>query len=332
MANQYHEYRLRLLVLGPVHIGNGSTYSAKDYIYENNGYYFPDLGKMYLQLPSAQRVALERFLQAQNREKLVDFMHHQNITTRDFGGYTIEASNFETDKKGRLNEIRAFVKDPYGNPYIPGSSLKGALRTILVNEKFTQGDKSIPWGGEDDILNEIRVSDSEPIEKDRLIIVQKWDLNRRKLDPKPLPLYREALKPMTKVDFTITATSSRATELINQLPQLAEQMYEYYRQHFLADYPNRFIQDNRHAPLYLGAGSGLWTKIDRHHADLRAIAAHTPSKMKMKGKGVMKLTRYLRKNRVQTNKKTGEKKRFPLINNDQSFYEMGKCGFTIKRK
>ena len=61
MANQYHEYRLRLLVLGPVHIGNGSTYSAKDYIYENNGYYFPDLGKMYLQLPSAQRVALERF-------------------------------------------------------------------------------------------------------------------------------------------------------------------------------------------------------------------------------------------------------------------------------
>lgn len=332
MTNQYHEYNFHLLVLGPVHIGNGSTYSAKDYIYENNGYYFPDLGKMYLQLSPAKRAAFESFLQTKDRKKLIDFIHHQNITARDFGGYTIKASNFETDKKGRLNEIRAFVKDPYGNPYIPGSSLKGALRTILINEKFTQGDKNIPWGHEDDIFNEIRVSDSKPIEKDRLIIVQKWDLNRRNLDPKSLPLYREALKPMTKIDFTITTTSLRATELIDQLPQLAERMYEHYRQYFLADYPDRFVQDNRHAPLYLGAGSGLWTKVDRHHVNLEKIIKGTPSKMKMKGKGVMKLTRYQRKNRIQINRQTGERKRFPLINNDQSFYEMGKCGFTLKRK
>lgn len=30
------------------------------------------------------------------------------------------------------------VTDPYGNPYIPGSSLKGMLRTILLSKDIDQ--------------------------------------------------------------------------------------------------------------------------------------------------------------------------------------------------
>lgn len=32
----------------------------------------------------------------------------------------------------RLSLLDTFIKDLYGCPYIPGSSLKGALRTILL--------------------------------------------------------------------------------------------------------------------------------------------------------------------------------------------------------
>ena len=34
-------------------------------------------------------------------------------------------------EKGRM-QIMNFMRDPYGNPYIPGSSIKGMLRTILL--------------------------------------------------------------------------------------------------------------------------------------------------------------------------------------------------------
>lgn len=30
------------------------------------------------------------------------------------------------------------VTDPYGNPYVPGSSLKGMLRTILLSKDIAQ--------------------------------------------------------------------------------------------------------------------------------------------------------------------------------------------------
>ena len=34
MTAGYHEYRLRLIAMAPVHIGSGETYTAKNYIYE----------------------------------------------------------------------------------------------------------------------------------------------------------------------------------------------------------------------------------------------------------------------------------------------------------
>lgn len=44
--------------------------------------------------------------------------------------YSLEAGDaFENE---RPKEIQAFVKDAYGKPYIPGSSIKGMLRTALI--------------------------------------------------------------------------------------------------------------------------------------------------------------------------------------------------------
>lgn len=33
-----------------------------------------------------------------------------------------------------MNDLNTFVKDAFGRPYIPGSSLKGALRTAILND------------------------------------------------------------------------------------------------------------------------------------------------------------------------------------------------------
>ncbi|MEP0813746.1 MAG: type III-A CRISPR-associated RAMP protein Csm5 [bacterium] len=43
-----------------------------------------------------------------------------------------------------LNELHQFIRDGFGNPYIPGSSLKGSLRTVLqANRDKLAGDKRI---------------------------------------------------------------------------------------------------------------------------------------------------------------------------------------------
>lgn len=333
MTAGYHEYRLQLTAMAPVHIGSGETYTAKNYIYEDGFYYFPDIGKMYLKLcqyPGTAE-AFEKFLASSSRKnnRLIDFLHQQRIKDRDFGGYKIAETGYESNKNGRLNEIHAFVKDGYGNAYIPGSSLKGALRTILVNEHF--GNDKIAWGGIDDIFNEIRVSDSDPIPVDKLRIVQKWDLNRKKREPKGLPLFREAIRPQTKIDFTIMTTSARAEKLIGQLPQMANHFYERYEEKFLCDFPDKYVQPNHYlAPLYLGAGSGLWTKVDYAHVNLRRIQEKSYRKMKLKGKGVMKLTRYKRQSLKRM--ENGVQKKYMLINNEDHYYEMGKCGFRLQKK
>ena len=41
--------------------------------------------------------------------------------------------NNRDSKLGTINEVAKFIRDPFGSPYIPGSSLKGAIRTILMN-------------------------------------------------------------------------------------------------------------------------------------------------------------------------------------------------------
>ncbi|KFN92558.1 MULTISPECIES: type III-A CRISPR-associated RAMP protein Csm5 [Tetragenococcus] len=328
-------YQLTLRVMGPLHIGSGKIYTQKEYIYENGFYYFPDMGSLYKEIRKqgdGLTSTFEEFLM-QNRNgnhikpRLIQFLNDQKISTRDFDGYRIKEHGFELEKKktakGNLNEISAFVKDPYGYPYIPGSSLKGAIRTILVNEYFHTDN--IPWGPKaeaDDIFHNIHVSDSEPISLEQLILAQKWDFSPEKLTARSLPIHRESLKPMTAVHFTVTAVGDRAIQLIDQLPQFAKKYYQKYTNKFLVDFPARFIQTYFWSPIYLGAGSGFWTKTDITKADNSRYKKR--GKMSMKGKGVLKLT----KAPMVKYRLNGKSRQ--LIENSENLYEMGKCVFSLK--
>ena len=50
--------------------------------------------------------------------------------------YIVDAGDMQQEK-GRM-QIMACIKDPYGKPYIPGSSIKGMLRTILLGAEMIQ--------------------------------------------------------------------------------------------------------------------------------------------------------------------------------------------------
>jgi len=53
---------------------------------------------------------------------------------------------------GRTSEINEFEKNGFGKPYIPGSSIKGAIRTIFLKKKFEE----LSTNAKTELLNEVR--------------------------------------------------------------------------------------------------------------------------------------------------------------------------------
>lgn len=349
MKNDYRTFKLSLLTLAPIHIGNGEKYTSREFIYENKKFYFPDMGKFYNKMVE-KRLAekFEEFLiqtrpNARNN-RLISFLNDNRIAERSFGGYSISETGLESDKNlnsaGAINEVNKFIRDAFGNPYIPGSSLKGAIRTILMNTtpkwnnenavKFKKENKKlIPWGpkkGEkyDDLFNAIRVSDSKPFDNKSLILVQKWDYSAKTNKAKPLPLYRESISPLTKIEFEITTTTDEAGRLIEELGKRAQAFYKDYKAFFLSEFPDDKIQANLQYPIYLGAGSGAWTKTLFKQANGILQKRYSRMKTKMVKKGVLKLTKApLKTVKIPSGNHS-------LIKNHESFYEMGKANFLIK--
>ena len=350
MKTEYRTFQFSLLAMAPIHIGNGEKYTSREFIYENGYFYFPDMGKFYNRMVEKDYdQKFERFLQetkpSPRNNRLISFLEDNRISDRNFGGYRIIETKLETNNNylrgGALNQVSKFIRDSFGNPYIPGSSLKGAIRTILMNtnpdwnnKNVVQDEKEnkslIPWGAKkgqdyDDLFNAIRVSDSKPFSNDRLILVQKWDHKAKPPRAKSIPLYREAIVPSTKINFTITTTTKEAGILMEELGQRAQAFYKEYKNFFLSDFPENKIQPNLQYPIYLGAGSGAWTKTIFKQANGILQERYQNSKTtRMVEKGVLKLTKAPME-RVKTTQ--GPRK---LIMNDESFYEMGKANFMIK--
>ena len=82
---------------------------------------------------------LERFMVVDTREDLKHWSIRNHVSLTDLKRcmkYTENVGD-RSEEKGRL-QIMTCVTDPYGNPYIPGSSLKGMLRTILLSKDIDQ--------------------------------------------------------------------------------------------------------------------------------------------------------------------------------------------------
>lgn len=326
MMLKKQNYEFVLHTLAPVHIGSGVKATSKEFIQENGEYYFPEMDKLYLfleknypeSLPAFEQYLLDSGNKTNKRKsRLIDFLNDQKIEERDFGGFKIKQNNLVKN----LGEVSLFIRDGLGNRYIPGSSLKGAIRTILESEYFR--GRQIPWGAKkgkafNDIFNNIRVSDSSSIEESLFSVVEKWDYAKGKA-PKNLNIYREALLPEQDVVFNISAIGEKAIFLMNNLENIAEKHYLFYKGFFLDNgFDKKYVQNNINAPIYLGAGSGIWTKINIRQMDKKKIDK-IQIKNRMKDKGVMKLTKYS----TNVNSK---------IVKTKDFYEMGKCNFEVKKK
>ena len=259
MQDKIINYKVTLETAGPVHIGSGTDINKKDCLYMTNEkrVYIMDSMKVFEGMKKNNLLrSYEQFLLDPEQKNFAVFVREHGIKPDEYKGwasYTLFLNDIlaVTDNSrsngGGIDTISAFIKDAYGCPYIPGSSLKGALRTAFENtfcqkdmqkyqgivrnietEKFEnrarylsasnrslsagifnllERDEKIKSNAVNDIFSFIRVSDSEPLNVSDLVLCQKVDVYTDG-NTKNLPLKRECLKPGTRITFNIEIDKS----------------------------------------------------------------------------------------------------------------------------
>lgn len=140
------KYDILLEARTPVFIGDGKEIGKKEYAYDrrNNIIFFMNLSKLYSKLDEKGLLdKYEKFILSKGREDLYDFLRNNNIKLGDIE--RCSSAKIRVSNRDLLNNstkgIATFVKDAYGLPYIPGTSLKGALRNILLNYEIADNGK-----------------------------------------------------------------------------------------------------------------------------------------------------------------------------------------------
>ncbi len=149
-------YRLRLETLGPIHVGTGETFPAYSYLLDekNKQALILDAGQL-LELLSPQQQ--ENYLQAvaQGPKRAQQSLHSlwnsglvdptPAILRRvPVSGAFIQTVNSATDAAGL--EFRPLPRSPRG-AYLPGSSIKGALRTAWMFRRVLQRGQDVEYKG-----------------------------------------------------------------------------------------------------------------------------------------------------------------------------------------
>lgn len=165
----------------------------------------------------------------------------ENLTSEDlkkFIKHILSSENVDTQK---INDIHSFIKNIYGEPYLPGSSLKGAIRTAIACHTILNKPKSFKDDrvrlrtlcGQDRVdLRAIKrlagdmekrifsfspgekvlikstaglsVGDSNPLKVNDLCLVKKEDISYGSEESHTISVFRECLKPKSKTQFKLT--------------------------------------------------------------------------------------------------------------------------------
>ena len=138
MKKYMKSYSLSLKTASPLFIGDGKSLNKKEYIYLRNQkkVLVPDIGKLYegIWQKRLSRQFTDYLLDGNDRSGLEQWLRNNRIGPADYEKwtwYSLDGGDHLGEGK-RPIEIATFIKDGYGLPYIPGTSIKGVLRNLLL--------------------------------------------------------------------------------------------------------------------------------------------------------------------------------------------------------
>ena len=288
--NEYGHLRsftMTLKTIGPVFVGNGKKYGKKDYLFApaTGKVTILDQHKLFSVLVEKGLVdEYERYILASD-QYLSQFLRSTcglgNGEIQSIARYTVQAGD-ALDQNHSLREIDCFIRGADGSAYVPGSSLKGAIRTALLNnilkdqtpartnQTLREADYFLTLGcvsntsnAVNSVMRGIQVSDSEPIPDGRFVLARKMDIL---MDGtvKKLPVCRECIAPGTVLTFRLTLDRTILGEGLTEreiLKAIASFM-ELQRNQYAAAFqlPSGAMKLPRGSYLLLGGGTGYLSK------------------------------------------------------------------------
>ena len=143
MKDYLKVYKAKILVMSPTFVGSGKEISKKEYRMSSDGQkvVIYDPAKFYQLMKKAGKVSqYENFLMNDYRSDLETWMRDNRVSISEVDRavrYAVSCGDRMELGKSKI-QIMEFAKDPYGLPYVPGSSIKGMLRTILLGYEISQ--------------------------------------------------------------------------------------------------------------------------------------------------------------------------------------------------
>ncbi len=196
-------------------------------------------------------------------------------------------------------EIQRFMRGADGRAYIPGSSVKGMLRTALLQQIIRQNPDKLPFESDmkhegknienqmintltlkrdrngipnnkdavNSIMKGISISDSEPISNDSFTVCKKIDL-KKDGSFNTINLVRECIKPYTEVVFHLKVDKRyfKPVGIQSDFEPLFREIIrafdEDYRNFYLTKFRNLDFNEKqlKNDFLVLGGGSGYFGK------------------------------------------------------------------------
>ena len=288
-------YKMSLTTLSPIFINSGEVINKSSYVYNSNNGVVSIVDNKKLISVLEKNNKFNSFLGKciYGDFNLTDFFKKENMKNYlnlDIFNYSLKTySNIVTQEVKRnneiydkLNDINAFMKSSNGLPYIPGSSIKGAIRTAIIygeilNNKndyysiFNKFLKTEPNSKEArkigssidetilkskiDIFKNISVSDTNEAGLNNLYISRRHDVVTNKNVGHDLPIFMEVLRAGIKFNFTLTVDKPYSIE---DLCKYFDDLYDnnvsndtFYRDYSsIATILQEKIDENNKYPLY----------------------------------------------------------------------------------
>jgi CRISPR-associated protein Csm5 len=294
-------YKITVKTLAPVFIGSGTSIPKKEYVFDRRTrkVYIPDQAKM---LSGFQKLKLldkyYNYLLYEDKDLGLFFKENliQEKQYLPWMSYSLDSGDAVIEGRSR-KEVLVCIKDAYGNPYIPGSSLKGALRTALLGHALLNRNVSDPVKNaikeeiknkekkdvlkypmesiEQDVFHTlnrypkkkkhaandhlagIRISDSKPLALANLVLCQKVDVTVDGKE-KPINVFRECIRPDVTVEFDMTIDTKLYPYDVEYLTNAVNRFFSHYQKTFLEAFGRQKVYPKN--AFYLGGGCGYASK------------------------------------------------------------------------
>lgn len=241
----YTTFKAELTVMSPVFIGSGDVLNKTRYYFDRKSNLVKIVDDKKFRAFLAKNDLFDSFqkhlVKFGKKGNLATWLFENNIRINsvDIFKYelplsVIKSKDLKTNPLAQLNDIKMFVKNSDGMPYIPGSSIKGAIRTALLylelknnKDKYSHywnrlssviEDKNLKKELENiikDIEGEVfgsikdsrfkalRISDSNGLTYEDLHVAQRGDFPIHKAKVSAMSIFFEILNVDSKFNFNV---------------------------------------------------------------------------------------------------------------------------------